>query len=96
MAIFRLNQDRALAVWSASKIKMSAEYFDKQNLLQNADQLFDENKYQEAVNLLKKHPVKSLVDCVNCVWIFISYGRDTKLFNFFCSKLFTLSETETN
>lgn len=28
-----------------------------QDLLQNADQLFDENKYQEAVDILKKFPV---------------------------------------
>lgn len=37
---------------------MSAESSDGQDLLQNADQLFDENKYQEAVDILKKHTVK--------------------------------------
>lgn len=36
---------------------MSSENADLQDLLQNADQLFDENKYQEAVDILKKHPV---------------------------------------
>lgn len=34
---------------------MSAE--NSEDLLQNADQLFDENKFQEAVDILKKHPV---------------------------------------
>lgn len=35
---------------------MSAENSD--DILQNADQLFDENKFQEAVEILKKHPVR--------------------------------------
>lgn len=34
-----------------------AEETDLQHVLQNADQLFDENQYQEAIDLLKKYPV---------------------------------------
>lgn len=34
---------------------MSTESLD--DLLQNADQLFDENKFHEVVDILKKHPV---------------------------------------
>lgn len=36
---------------------MSADNTDIQDLLQNADQLFDENQYQEVIDILKKHPV---------------------------------------
>lgn len=36
---------------------MSADKTDLQDLLQNADQLFDENQYQEVIDILKKHPV---------------------------------------
>lgn len=36
-----------------------AEETDLQHLLQNADQLFDENQYQEAIDLLKKFPVRN-------------------------------------
>lgn len=45
---------------------MSAENSD--DILQNADQLFDENKFQEAVEILKKHPVRfvSLVIFFGC------------------------------
>nr|ACZ26275.1 hypothetical protein [Mayetiola destructor] len=35
---------------------MSADHSDIQDLLQNADQLFDENQYQEVIDVLKKHP----------------------------------------
>lgn len=40
---------------------MSAESSD--DLLQNADQLFDENKFQEAVDILRKHPVRFCTLC---------------------------------
>lgn len=36
---------------------MSAVNLDLQDLLQNADQLFDENQYQEVIDILKKYPV---------------------------------------
>lgn len=36
---------------------MSTEKTEFQDLLQHADQLFDENQFQEAADILKKHPV---------------------------------------
>lgn len=50
---------------------MSAESSDSQHLLQNADQLFDENKFQEAVDILRKHPV-------NFVFLFLRNKIQTK------------------
>ncbi|XP_055316040.1 regulator of microtubule dynamics protein 1-like isoform X2 [Sitodiplosis mosellana] len=47
-----------LTLIGSSKVKM-AEETDLQHLLQNADQLFDENQYQEAIDLLKKFPNQS-------------------------------------
>lgn len=41
----------------AKKVNMAAENTELQDLLQHADQLFDENQYQEVVDILKKHPV---------------------------------------
>lgn len=35
-----------------------SEETDLQHVLQNADQLFDENQYQDAVDLLKKYSVR--------------------------------------
>lgn len=46
-----------MALIGAKKVNMSAESTDLQDLLQHADQLFDENQYQEVVDILKKHPV---------------------------------------
>lgn len=39
---------------------MSTENTDLQDLLQHADQLFDENQYQEAIDILKNYPVSKL------------------------------------
>lgn len=36
---------------------MATESTDIQDLLQHADQLFDENQYQEAIDILKKYSV---------------------------------------
>ena len=36
---------------------MSTDKTAENDLLQNADQLFDENQYQEAYDVLKKFPV---------------------------------------
>lgn len=48
----------SFALLGVSKAKMSADNTTElQDLLQNADQLFDENKYQEVVDILKKYPV---------------------------------------
>lgn len=49
----------SLALLGATKAKMSADNTDVQDLLQNADQLFDENQYQEVIDILKKHPVST-------------------------------------
>lgn len=46
-----------LPLIGANKAKMSEE-LDLQHLIQNADQLFDENQYQDAYDLLKKFPVR--------------------------------------
>lgn len=45
-------------------IKQKAKTMSTENndlLLQNADQLFDENQYQEVIDILKKHPVSFIV-----------------------------------
>lgn len=41
---------------------MATESTDIQDLLQNADQLFDENQYQEAIDILKKYSVSNYHD----------------------------------
>lgn len=43
---------------STQQIKMTAENSALDDLLQNADQLFDENQYQEALDVLKKYSVR--------------------------------------
>ncbi|XP_031624100.1 regulator of microtubule dynamics protein 1-like [Contarinia nasturtii] len=48
----------SLALIGGSKVTM-AEETDIQHLLQNADQLFDENQYQDAIDLLRKYPNQS-------------------------------------
>ncbi|XP_031638557.1 regulator of microtubule dynamics protein 1-like isoform X1 [Contarinia nasturtii] len=48
----------SLAFFGGSKLKMAQETEIK-HLLQNADQLFDENQYQDAIDLLKKYPNQS-------------------------------------
>lgn len=46
-----------LTLLGASTAKMSAEKTEFPDLLQHADRLFDEDQFQEAVDILKKHPV---------------------------------------
>lgn len=48
---------RSLALIAGLKAKMT-EKSDTQHLLQNADQLFDQHQYEDAINLLKKYPVE--------------------------------------
>lgn len=48
----------SLSLIGGAKAKMSTETSDLQDLLQNADQLFDENQYQEVVDILKKYSVR--------------------------------------
>lgn len=57
----------SLALLGATKAKMSADNVDLSDLLQNADQLFDENQYQEVIDILKKHPVSTFTAPNDCV-----------------------------
>lgn len=74
---------------------MSAENSD--DVLQNADQLFDENKFQEAVEILKKHPVNfhSSIYTLACV---LCHNRISLMFLLFFSSqnLFKQNQNDAN
>lgn len=46
-----------ITLLGVSKSNMSGDATELQHLLQHADQLFDENQYQEVIDILKKHSV---------------------------------------
>lgn len=55
----------SLSLIGGAKAKMSTESTDIQDLFQHADQLFDENQFQEAIDILKKHPVSIFLKSLN-------------------------------